>query len=168
MSATTEPAACIERILTDLEAVARTPIRDERRRRFVAAMMRDVYRLGLAWSREPALRHEVFDRLAPVRRHFADEGPFELQIFASRQSSALLEAEGWEGLCRGRSALAFFVELLGAELDSPRLDEDLAGLDENLRELATREGYLREEERDADVPRAHWWWWAPLENGSDA
>ncbi|WAS95558.1 hypothetical protein [Nannocystis punicea] len=166
MSATAELTGCIERILTDLEAVARAPIRDERRRGFIAAMMRDVYRLGLAWSREPALRGEVFARLAPVRRHFADEGPFELQIFAARQSSARLEAEGWEGLCRGRSALAFFVELAGAELDGTRLEEDLAGLDEYLREVATREGYLREEERDADVPRAHWWWWAPLETGS--
>ncbi|MCY1059054.1 hypothetical protein [Nannocystis sp. SCPEA4] len=166
MSATTDLTACIERILANLEAVARTPIDHYHRRRFVADLLHDVYTLGLAWSGDPALRGEVFARLAPVWRHFADEGPFELEMFAARvSSSALIDAEGWVGPCRRRSALAFFVDLAGAELELTRLEEDLADVDETLRELATREGYLRDEERDPGVPREHWWWWAPDRSG---
>jgi hypothetical protein len=162
MSATTDLDGCIDRILSNLEDIARTPIGDERRRGFVAQMLREFYRSGLLCSGAPASRHEVSARLAPVWRHFADEGMFELQMFAGRQmSSALCEAEGWPGPCRGRSALAFFVEFADAALELESLELDLADLDESLRERADREGYLRDEEIDAGVPRTHGWWWAP-------
>ncbi|WP_434419579.1 hypothetical protein [Nannocystis pusilla] len=168
MSATTDLDGCIARILSNLEGVARTPIRDERRRGFVAAMLRDFYRLGLLCSGAPALRHEVSARLAPVWQHFAAEGMFELQLFTSRQMmSALCEAEGWPGPCRGRSTLAFFVELADAALELESLTVELAEVDERLRELADREGYLRDEEIDAGVPSAHWWWWAPRGSGRE-
>lgn len=162
MSATTDLDDCIDRILANLEVIARTPIRDERRRGLVAEMLRAFYRAGLLCSGAPELRPEVSARLAPVWRHFADEGTFELQMFAGRQmSSALCEAEGWPGPCRGRSALAFFIEFADAALELESLRVELADLDESLREGADREGYLRDEEIDAGVPRTHWWWWAP-------
>ncbi|PCC69396.1 hypothetical protein SAMN02745121_08148 [Nannocystis exedens] len=166
MSGATDLDGCIERILENLDGVARTRIADEHRRWFAAAMLRNLYHLGLACAREPARRREASTRLAPVWRHFADEGMFELQWFAGRQaSSALREAEGWPGPCRGRSALAFFIELADAALEFESLMVDLAALDEDLRELADREGYLRDEEIDAGVPPTHWWWWAPRGRG---
>ncbi|WP_224242394.1 hypothetical protein [Hyalangium gracile] len=159
-----EVARRVDGILRAIAQAEGLPTSDERRRQLCADLMSEVYELGLALNRDPSLRQAPeLARLSQARQHFEEEGLFEVQFHVGRLSQQLssLEAQGWAAVCWRRSALAFFIELLGQGLELDLLLEDLSGLDEAIRAAADREGYLREEEIPPGIPVSHEWWWAP-------
>jgi hypothetical protein len=124
-----------------------------------------VFRAGTADGGAcPSELHAHAQRTAPVMRE-----TFAQQLrYLSKLEATLFDLdrhEDWARGCHMRSTVEV-VRTLYADLcgDEPPFTApaDTDHVDDLIRDLAERFGYLRETDVPPEIPPAHWWWWAPL------
>jgi hypothetical protein len=134
------------------------------RDRLAEALMRALYRLGIALHRgdePPESAQEVAAAFEPVLRHVAGALAF---VTGSIEDVFIVGLDDWADVAWRRSAIEFLLEILDPD-DAAWLRAQLEpdAYDGMIRRYSEDLGYYPPSKIPAGVPTSHWWWWAPTE-----
>ena len=149
--------------LADAHGALSSPPTTEEVARWMEALY-GAFRAGRAstGALPPELRDHAARTAAQMRRLFGQHARYLSALEATLFD--LDRHEDWARVCRRRSVVEVVRDLYAdpADDEAPFVGvADPEPVDDLIRQLAERWGYLRDSEVPPGIPASHWWWWAP-------